>query len=342
MEDEIYGIHRVCGEPGVFPQQAQQLDPSLPIRDSELLIEVERLNIDAASFRQMNEAAGGDRDRVKEWIRTTVRDRGKMHNPVTGSGGMLVGRIAEIGSKHPAREQLRVGDRVASLVSLTLTPLMLEEILEIHSSDQVEVRGKAILFASGLYAKLPADLPPSVALAALDVCGAPAMLARYLRPGMTVLVLGGGKSGMLCLAQARRTMAGQGLLLAADKSASVLKELAEIGLSDATLAIDASDALAVLSHVTRLTRGTLCDLAINCASTPNTEMSTILSVRQGGRAIFFSMATSFTAAALGAEGMGKDVEMLVGNGYVPGHAELTLDLLRGAPELRKLFERRYG
>src|SRR5262252_4904266 len=255
MENEIYGIHRVCGEPGVFPQRAQQLDPSLPIRNSELLIEVERLNIDAASFRQMNEAAGGDRDRVKELIRTTVRDRGKMHNPVTGSGGMLVGRIAEIGSKHPAREQLRVGDRIASLVSLTLTPLMLEEILEIHSSDQVEVRGKAILFASGLYAKLPADLPPSVALAALDVCGAPAMLARYLRPGMTVLVLGAGKSGMLCLAQARRSMAGQGLLLAADKSASVLKELAEIGLSDATLAIDASDALGVLSHVTRLSRG---------------------------------------------------------------------------------------
>ena len=342
MEDEIYGIHRVRGEPGVFPQRAQRLDPSLPIRDCELLIEVERLNIDAASFRQMSESVGGDRDRIKELIRTTVRERGKMHNPVTGSGGMLVGRVAEIGSKHPARQPLRVGDRVASLVSLTLTPLVLDEIFEIHSSDQVEVRGKAILFASGLYAKLPVDLPTSVALAAFDVCGAPAMLARYLRPGMTVLVLGGGKSGLLCLAQARRAMSGQGLLLAADKSAAVLAELAEIGLCDATLAVDASDALAVLNQVTRLTRGSLCDLAINCASTPNTEMSTLLSVRQGGRAIFFSMATSFTAAALGAEGMGRDVEMLVGNGYVPGHAELTLDLLRGAPELRKLFERRYG
>jgi L-erythro-3,5-diaminohexanoate dehydrogenase len=52
------------------------------------------------------------------------------------------------------------------------------------------------------------------------------------------------------------------------------------------------------------------------------------------------MATSFSAAALGAEGMAADVTMLVGNGYVPGHAELALNLLRGTPSLRTLFERR--
>jgi L-erythro-3,5-diaminohexanoate dehydrogenase len=80
---------------------------------------------------------------------------------------------------------------------------------------------------------------------------------------------------------------------------------------------------------------------INCASVGNTEMATVLSVRDGGTAIFFSMATSFTAAALGAEGVGKDVTMVMGNGYVPGHAELTLDLLRSEPALRAFFEERY-
>jgi L-erythro-3,5-diaminohexanoate dehydrogenase len=342
MGHEIYGVHRVRGEPGVFPQRAQRLDPSLPITESELLIEVDRLNIDAASFRQIAEQVGGDRERMKETIRTIVRDRGKMHNPVTGSGGMLLGRVAQIGSNHPARQELSVGDRIASLVSLTLTPLALDEIVAIHSGDQVEVRGRAILFASALYAKMPTDLPAAVALAALDVCGAPALVARYVRPGMTVLVLGAGKSGMLCLAQARRSMAGQGLLIAADVSSATLDELSGIGLCDARMVADATDGLSVLEQVTRLSRGTLCDLAINCASVPNTEMATILSVRSGGRAIFFSMATSFTAAALGAEGLGKDVEMLIGNGFVPGHAELTIGLLRNEPGLRVLFERRYG
>jgi L-erythro-3,5-diaminohexanoate dehydrogenase len=96
-----------------------------------------------------------------------------------------------------------------------------------------------------------------------------------------------------------------------------------------------------METVSRLTGGALADLVVNCASVPNTEMASILSVRDGGTVIFFSMATSFTTAALGAEGVGKDVQMIVGNGYVPGHAELTLNLLRRNADLRKLFEQRY-
>ena len=90
-----------------------------------------------------------------------------------------------------------------------------------------------------------------------------------------------------------------------------------------------------------VTDGALCDLVVNCASVSNTEMATILSVRDGGTALFFSMATSFTAAALGAEGVGKNVTLLMGNGYVPGHAELTLELLRSDAGLRELFAARY-
>ena len=97
----------------------------------------------------------------------------------------------------------------------------------------------------------------------------------------------------------------------------------------------------VMETVARLTDGKLADLVVNCASVPNTEMAAILSVRDGGTVIFFSMATSFTAAALGAEGVGKDVQMIVGNGYVPRHAELTLELLRRQEGLRRLFEQRY-
>jgi L-erythro-3,5-diaminohexanoate dehydrogenase len=52
------------------------------------------------------------------------------------------------------------------------------------------------------------------------------------------------------------------------------------------------------------------------------------------------MATSFTAAALGAEGVAADVTMLIGNGYVPGHARLALDLVRAEPGVRGIFETR--
>jgi L-erythro-3,5-diaminohexanoate dehydrogenase len=43
---------------------------------------------------------------------------------------------------------------------------------------------------------------------------------------------------------------------------------------------------------------------------------------------------------LGAEGLAADVTMLVGNGYVPGHADYAMQLLREQPGVRALFERR--
>jgi L-erythro-3,5-diaminohexanoate dehydrogenase len=342
MTVDPYGLDRVVGEAGVLPQRARQLDPSLPLRPGELLLDVDRLNIDAASFKQLKDASGGDLPRIVAQIRAIVAERGKMQNPVTGSGGMLVGRVREVSPEHPGAGVLRPGDRLATLVSLTLTPLVIDEVLAIHPQiDRVDVRGRAILFQSGLYARLPEDLPDALALAALDVCGAPALVARHVKPGMRVVVLGAGKSGALCLAQARRSLRGDGQLVALDISDAALHTLASLGLCDAQAALDATRAVEVLAVVRRLTQGALADLVVNCASVPGTEMASILSVRDGGTVIFFSMATSFTAAALGAEGVGKDVTMLVGNGYVPGHAELTLDLLRGNPGLREHFQQKY-
>ncbi|MFT3708949.1 MAG: L-erythro-3,5-diaminohexanoate dehydrogenase [Archangium sp.] len=339
---DSYGLGRVVGEKGVLPQRAKKIDPSLPLRDGEMLIDVESLNIDAASFKQLKDTAGGDVAKIGAAIQAIVSERGKMQNPVTGSGGMLIGRVKEISPKHPAASTLKVGDRLATLVSLTLTPLVIDEIKGIKPEiDRVDIKGRAILFASGIYAKLPDDLPDTLSLAALDVAGAPALVARYLKPGMKVVMLGAGKSGALCLAQARESMKGSGQLIALDISQPALESLKALGLCDAYAKVDATQGVDVMDTVSKLTGGTLADLVVNCASVPNTEMASILSVRDGGTVIFFSMATSFTTAALGAEGVGKDVQMIVGNGYVPKHADLTLDLLRRQDGLRKLFEQRY-
>jgi L-erythro-3,5-diaminohexanoate dehydrogenase len=64
-------------------------------------------------------------------------------------------------------------------------------------------------------------------------------------------------------------------------------------------------------------------------------------VKDEGIVYFFSMATSFTKAALGAEGIGKDVTMIIGNGYTKNHAQITLDLLKESENLRKIFEEKY-
>jgi L-erythro-3,5-diaminohexanoate dehydrogenase len=320
-----------------------KLDASPEIRESELLIRVTRLNIDSASFTQLKEEAGNKEEKVRQRILEIVAERGKMHNPVTGSGGMLIGYVEKVGNAFPD-QQLRTGMKIATLVSLTLTPLKLEAITNIDmNTGQVEVEGSAILFASGPYAVLPEDLPERVALAALDVCGAPAQVKRLVKPTDTVVILGaGGKSGLLSLYQAWKIAGDQGKVIALEASAKSAEEIRSLNIAHEVIEIDATNPVAVLEAVYRATDGELADITFNCVNVPNTELPSVIATKQGGIVYFFSTAVRFTAAALGAEGIGKDVQMMIGNGYAPGHAELTLNLLREFAELKELFAKRYA
>lgn len=166
-----YGAHRVIEPKGLLPQAAQKIDNTMDIYDNEILIDVSALNIDSASFRQLWSASEQNEDRLKAMVLGIVAERGKMQNPVTGSGGMLMGSIAKIGPALQDRKDIKVGDRIASQVSLSLTPLHIDEILAVHpDTDRVDIKGQAILFESGIYAKLPDDMPESLALAALGRC----------------------------------------------------------------------------------------------------------------------------------------------------------------------------
>lgn len=337
------GLHRVLEPSGVLPQPAWRLDARPVCCDNELLIDVLRLNIDSASFSQLKEEANSDPEAVKRRIAEIVRERGKMHNPVTGSGGMLIGRVAEVGPRFPD-QHLQVGDKIATLVSLTLTPLHLESIEDVEmKTGQVKVKGKAVLFASGPFARLPEDLPERVALAALDVCGAPAQTARLVQQEQTVIVMGaGGKSGLLCLYQAKKRVGPKGRVIALEYGQQACADIAALGLADELVRVDATDPVAVLTAVERMTDGALADVTINCVNVSGTELPAILATKDGGTVYFFSMAVRFTAAALGAEGVGKDVRMMIGNGYARGHAAMTLDTLRECEGLRKLFISRYA
>lgn len=351
LQGDPYGIHRSLEPKGALPQAAWRIDNTMRCYDNEILIDVETLNIDSASFAQIRQEAEDDPQRIGQIMQRIVAERGKHHNPVTGSGGILIGKVAQIGDSLHARTDLQPGDRIATLVSLSLTPLVIDKILRIDQKiGQVDIRGRAILFETGLYAKLPDDLPLKVSLAALDVCGAPAQGKKLVQPGQQVVVLGAsGKSGLLFLKQARDNLGPKresaerkGRLIAVDRGSAACELLRQLDWADEVLDLDATDPIAVMQAVAGVTDGNMADLTVNCVNVPGTEMASILATRDEGTVYFFSMATSFTAAALGAEGVGKDVTMLIGNGYTKGHAELALQLVRNTPQLRAIFTERYG
>jgi L-erythro-3,5-diaminohexanoate dehydrogenase len=334
------GLDRVLEPAGVLPQAAWRLDARPEIGADEVRISVERLNLDAASFRQLATKHGGDGAAVRAEVLEIIGTRGKMHNPVTGSGGMLIGVVDEVGPQSPL--PVKVGDRVATLVSLTLTPLAISDRLAGWDGlgEQVPAAGHAILFGRSVVAVLPDDLAPELALAVFDVCGAPALTDRIVRGHsgpVTVAVLGGaGKSGSLALTAARLAGARTVGVVVSDAERETLHAA---GLADHVAVADARDPVAVSSAVVAAL-GAPATVTVVCVDVPGCEHGAILATASGGTVVFFSMATSFPAAALGAEGLAADVTMLVGNGYVPGHAAFALDVVRRTPAVRALFESR--
>ena len=341
-----YGTHRVISPTNVLPQTADRVDNRLPIYSNEILVEVDTLNVDAASFRQIKESNNHDLKAIADTIMNIVGTRGKQQNPVTGSGGMLLGKVLEIGKDYPNPKDLKVGDKIASLVSLSLTPLHLEKIEKIFPErDQVKVKGHAIFFPTGVLAKIPDDMPETLALAVLDVAGAPAQTLRLVKPGQNVVIIGaGGKSGSICSAVAREILGKSGKLIAIQSSAKGCERIRHLGYCDEVLQADATNPVACESEVRRVTQGRMADVVINCAPVENTEMASIMTARNDKDAVvyFFTMATSFTKAALGAEGIGHDALLVIGNGYAPGHDAIALGVIRRHKKLRELFETLYG
>lgn len=339
-----FGTHRVLEPKGVLPQPATKIDNNMEIYDNEILIDVQTLNVDSASFTQIREAAGDDVEEIKNIMKNIVAQRGKHQNPVTGSGGMLIGTVEAIGKDLEGKIDLKVGDKLATLVSLSLTPLVIDEIHEVRKDvDQVDITGKAILFESGIYAVLPDDLPENLALSVLDVAGAPAQTAKLVKPGDTVVVLGGtGKSGMLCLYEAKKRAGVTGKVICIGSRDKTLERTKAANLADHYIKANATNAVELMEKVSQITDGQMADIVINNVNIPNTEMSSILLAKDDGLVYFFSMATSFTKAALGAEGVGKDVNMIMGNGYTKGHAEIALQIIRESKELRDLYTDLYA
>src|SRR6056297_2663379 len=313
-----FGTHRVIQPEGALPQPAKKIDNTMEIYSNEILIDVQTLNVDSASFTQIKNACDSDETKIANMINDIVIEKGKLQNPVTGSGGMLIGTIKEIGPDFPD-QSLKVGDKIATLVSLSLTPLKIDEIVKVNKgTDQVDIKGQAILFESGLYAVLPEDISEKLALAVLDVAGAPAQVDKLVK-----------KEGP------------DGKVIVIEYSEENAKRIENMGIADEVIIANATKPVTICEKINDITNGDLCDVVINNVNVEETEMSSILITKDEGIVYFFSMATSFTRAALGAEGVGKDINMIIGNGYNKGHADLSLQIIRESKQIRELFEKLY-
>ncbi len=248
---EALGTARVLEPPGALPQAALRLDTTLPLQPYEIELDADTLCIDSTSFRQLAESNGSDPAKMRDAILGIVAQRGKMHNPVTGSGGILTGIVRAVGETYP--DPPPVGTRIVSLASLTLTPLRLDTAGPLDPDNpHVPVTGTAYLPSAVPWIEYPDQLSLEAALAALDVCNA-AFQTRSLIDGAThtVLVLGGGHAGLLALAAARDSLPDGARAVLIDAEERICQRARDLELCELAVRLDLRDAVAAFASSSR-------------------------------------------------------------------------------------------
>lgn len=334
---QAFGTWRSIDPPGALPHLARVLDADTGATEFEAEIDVELLAIDATSYRAIRERSAADSERMAATIAEIVAERGKLQNPWTQSGGVLMGCMTRAGEAYHMRD-LPAGERVMPLASLIAVPLRLSSVGPVDpASPHVPVTGRAIVTARMFCVRVPPDLPTRVALAAFDVYPAASYARELVTPGMHVLVLGTGHAGLVAIAAAREAAGAEGRVTAIDQSPVALERAQAVDRGVIAIRADVTDAVRTAGTISE--RGLPpADLTLLCATAPGCEGTAIVATADRGTILFFSTATSFAAAALGADAAGSHAKLLIPNGLTDDRGEYAFSLLRRHPALREIFE----
>jgi L-erythro-3,5-diaminohexanoate dehydrogenase len=335
----VLGAWRSLRPVGTLPHLAERLDATTPANEHEAEVAVERLNVDAASFRQLRDSCAGDPAEISSAVSKIVREHGKLQNPATGSGGVLVGRLTAVGSSF-WQPGLEVGQRVVPLVSLIATPLRLDAVGPVDPAEpQLPAAGRAIVTGRMSVAVVPDDLPLEAVLTALDVYPAASHTKALARRGAHVVVIGCGHAGLAALAAAREQLGPEGLVTAVDASAAALATASRIDPGCSRILADATQPVALAGHFARLGLPR-ADLTLLCTTVRGCEGAAILLTADDGTVLFFSTVTSFAAAGLGADSLSSPAALSIPNGFTPDRGSYLLELLRRCPPLLDAYVRR--
>jgi len=123
-----FGIDRVLEPQHVLSTSAWKVDNNRTLRPNEIRVSIRKLHIESTSFKQICIEANNDPKKIKDRIQDIVIRRGKLHNPVTDTGGVLYGVVEEIGSQYNNKRNLAVGDEIICNASLAAIPLYISRI----------------------------------------------------------------------------------------------------------------------------------------------------------------------------------------------------------------------
>lgn len=335
-----YGIKRVLEPQHVLPTSAWRLDNSRNIYPDELRVSIKRIHLEGTGFKQICTEVNDNEKKIKQQIIDIVIRRGKLHNPVTDTGGLVMGVIEEIGSEYHNPQGLKVGDKIICNVSVASVPMYIEDITSLNKAfNQVEATGYAIVHDLIPLVKIPEDLPLDLMMFTFDQSGTLYRLHQLIGDSKKFLVVGNSMLTNLLYGYVIRREAGPDaeIVCLFDKRTSMrmvgkgIDELIEKVFNE----VHFINILRPMECMRQLNAESLFDFSINCAEIPGAETINILATKPEGTVLFANLINNLNIALYITESMSKPLCVRCAEGYLKEYDIFDMEIVREmAPYLK--------
>ncbi len=339
-----YGMNRVLEPQHVLPTSAWRLDNSRAIGPGEIRVDLRRIHIEGTSFKQICMEANNQEQRIRQKIIDIVIRRGKLHNPVTDTGGLLYGTVAEIGEEYENKKGFTPGDEVLCNASLASVPIYIDKILSVDRAfGQVEVEGYAILYNELPLVRRPEGIPINLLLFAFDESGTLYRISNTAVGKRKFLVVGNNLLSNLLFGHAIRKVAREDaevVCLLDKKTDMVLKgdSIDEL-ISKVFTEVHRVDILKPMECLADLKADALFDLSVNCADIPGAETINILATKSGGTVVFANLINNYNIALYITEAISRQLDIRCADGYLEAYDEFDIEIVKDlAPYIERAVE----
>lgn len=328
-----YGTNRVLEPQHVLPTSAWRLDNSRALSEAEIRVDIKRIHIEGTSFKQICMEANGSEQRIRQKIMDIVIRRGKLHNPVTDTGGLFYGTVSEIGPRYDNYKEFRPGEEVVCNASLASVPIYIDKILSIDRAfGQIEIEGYAILYNEVPLVRRPEGIPINLLLFAFNESGTLYRISNTAVGKRKFLIVGNNLLSNLLFGYAVRKVAREDaeVVCLLDKKTDIVLRGKSINdlIARVFTEVHYVDILKPLECLEGLQADALFDLSINCADIPGAETINILATKSGGTVVFANLINNYNIALYITESISRQLDIRCADGYLEAYDEFDIEIVK--------------
>lgn len=308
-----------------LPIYAWKINNDTKIADDEMLIRVVKIHLENGSFNQIYSEVGGNEEKMKETVMEIVKQRGKMHNPDTGTGGLFGGIVEKIGKNFDNVDNISVGDEVIVPVSIAMLPLKLKKVKNVnYVYNHLDVDGYTAIYNGCPVVKKTPDISWDILLSAFEESASIKKASEFAEGKTASLVIGSNPIvAMLYGLALRRVMAPDGILICVHYGDNVMYAYNDIEQNRNKLLYSVFDEVYFMSSrdpmecIDEATQGgeRLYDVIVNCADQMGAEAISVIAAQEKGNVLFSNLTNNYTTALLVQEAINRDINLFCAVGY---------------------------